>query len=124
MLNREMQFLVRWFGILTVLGAVLPCCGSVTQSKNENLALRLAVPDGEDPALFWFGVAKRTLTVTPSGGDATTVDWKDGGSREISLRAGDKLTFQGADEKGRLLVEGEAVVGEEKSLTIPLRRVL
>ena len=127
MRKKVVRLLFPWFSFLTCLGlagSLLTGCGSVTQSKSERLVLQLGVPAGEDPSLFWFGVTKKTLRIGGEHGDPTTVPWQEGQTPELSLREGDKIEFIGSDTSDRVLVSGEARVGGEKSLTIPLRRVL
>ena len=126
LLNPLVLFFVRWFAILTFCGlgsATLQCCGSMTQSKNDALAVELALPSGEDASLFWFGVTKRALKLSPEKGDPTTLAWESGQNLEMDLHEGDKIEFLGSDDKGRLLVTGDVTVGSEKKATIPLRRV-
>jgi len=110
--------------VFAALGTALVACGSLTRGANSSLGVSLQVPSGEDPALFWYGVTQKTLTVTPDGADPTTVPWVQGQSPAVELRQGDHLTFAGTDAAGQLVVSGETNVGEEKNITIPLRRVL
>lgn len=127
MLNPQFQNFARRYAILTALlatGAASVACGSLTQSANPSLGVSLQLPAGEDPALFWYGVTQKSLTVAPDGGDSTTVPWSEGQKPSVDLRQGDRITFTGADSAGQVVVTGETTVGEEKNVTIPLRRVL
>jgi hypothetical protein len=120
MLNPVVRILAFWCAILTLLTA----CGSLTHSANDSLGVKLQLPDGEDPTSFWIGVSQKALTVTPDGGDATTIPWVEGQSPGVELHQGDRLSFAGSNQEGQVLVTGETTVGEEKNVTIPLRRVL
>lgn len=120
MLNRVVHFSVLGFVVFTLLTG----CGAVTQSKNRDLSLNLEIPQGEDPALFWFGVTQKTLRVGDGKGDPEIVTWQEGQSQAVDVREGDTVEFLGADDKGRVLVAGEATASGEKTLSIPVRRVL
>lgn len=127
MRNLSIQKLDRRFIFLTVLVfafATLQGCGSVTRGKEEPLQISLQVPAGEDPEFFWYGVQTKTLRIVPKDGEAKDLPWDSGSKLEIDLREGDKLEFLGTDHSGLLLVTGNTVVGEEKKITIELRRVL
>lgn len=127
MLHSPVRNLARWFNFYVLFCAVLvllPCCGSVTQSKNQNLTVRLVVPEGENPDLFWYQVTHKTLQVRSGNGDPVTVEWREGQNPAVEIHEGDQIEFLGADDRGRVLVTGTATANGEKTLTIPLRRVL
>lgn len=127
MLHSALGKLYRWFTFFlgcALLAGTLQCCGSVTQGEGGGLELSLALPSGEDPALFWYGVSTRSLKVTPDSGDSREFPWQEGGRVEVDLQKGDQLEFSGKDDQGRLLVSGQARVSGEKKDTIPVRRVL
>jgi hypothetical protein len=125
--NPLVRKFAHWCAIVTFavsMAGALQACGSLTQSENGALGLHLGIPEGEDPALFWYGVSQKTLTVAPTDGDPTTLPWSEGQAPGVELRKGDHLTFSGKDAGGQVLVTGESTVGEEKDVTIPLHRVL
>jgi hypothetical protein len=120
LLNPLVRFLAPWCAILTLLTA----CGSLTHSANDSLGVNLQLPDGEESTSFWIGVSQKTLTVTPEGAGPTTIPWVEGQNGGVELHQGDRISFAGSDQAGRVVVAGETTVGEEKNVTIPLRRVL
>ncbi len=128
MLHREVGKLTRrcvlWF-VLSFCVATLQCCGSpLTRGETDGLEVSLAAPAGEDSTMFWYGVRTKALRITPDQGEPREIPWEAGSVAKADLREGDRLEFLGTDEAGRLLVTGEARVGEEKKITIALRRVL
>jgi hypothetical protein len=103
--------------------ALLTGCGLVTRSETT-LELALELPAGEDPALFWYGVEKRTLQLRPGERDVQEVAWAGGARVEAKVDSGDSVQFLGSDGSGRILVKGQGVVAEKKKATIRLERVL
>lgn len=125
MINREFRFLALRFTVFTALLAALPCCGLVTRGKNQSLSLNLQVPASENPGDFWFGVTQKSLRVSEATArDGVVVPWQEGQAPDVDIREGDRIEFFGIDDGGRVLVTGEVTAAGEKSLTIPLRRVL
>lgn len=128
MLQDQHFGLYRRFSFLTffVLASLtLQCCGlGLTQGKTDGMEVFLEIPEGEEPSLFWYGVHKKVLRWKPARGTEQVVTWENGLKADWELREGDKIEFLGTDEAGRLVITGEARVGEEKKATIPLRRVL
>jgi hypothetical protein len=113
-----------WLFFFTILAfaAALTSCGSLTHGKESPLELSLAIPPGEDPQLFWYGVQKKALKV--DSGREEEIPWEPGKTSDVGLKEGDKIVFLGTDSGGQLLVTGEATISQEKKATIPLRRVL
>lgn len=129
MFNRAVRFLTHRFAFFLLAGfafAFLHCCGAATKEEaDDGLAISLEIPAGVDPSIFWLGVQKKTLRVGgEEEGEAREYAWESGSRWRQDLRAGEKIEFLGSDEAGRLVVAGDAVVTEEKKITIPLRRVL
>ncbi len=123
---RNEKKLIHWCLIFTfwMVFTTLQGCGSVTRGEEEALQISLQVPSSENLEFFWFGVQSKTLRITTKDGEVKDVAWDSGAKTELDLREGDKLEFRGTDHGGLLLVTGEAVVSEEKKVTIELRRVL
>jgi len=113
-----------FFVCLVLSSLTFQACGQITQSKSSSLEVSLAIPEGEEPSLFWFGVERKTLRWKPGKGETKEVAWGSGESNQWDINEGDKIEFLGFDSSGRLLIAGELTVGEEKKVTIPLRRVL
>ncbi len=127
MLQDQGSKLYRWFSFLTlavVVALTLQCCGRVTRGGNTPLEIELALPQGEDPSLFWLGVQTRVLRWKPQKGEPREMSWEAGAKNQWELEEGDRIEFLGTDSQGRLVVSGEVTVGAEKKATIPLRRVL
>lgn len=111
------------FGACVVV--TLQCCGSgVTRGSGKALQVALQIPEGEDPDLFWLGTRDRKLRWHPQKGDAREIEWAPGSTVGWEAREGDRIAFEAQDASGRTVVDGVAPVGEEKNVTIPLRRVL
>ena len=116
------KILTFWLIAFTFL--TFPGCGKESLGKNcDPLRISVQIPAGEHPDLFWFGVEQKILQVK-KGNDLVSHPWVSGQAVDLGLEEGDELTFLGSDREGRLLVTGEAVVGEEKLVSIQLRRVL
>lgn len=127
MLQKQGQFLYHRFSFLLFMvmaTLTLQCCGKLTEQKPDSLDLTLAVPHGEDESLFWIGVEKKVLTWKPINGDIRQALWVPGSKVKWAPAEGDKVEFQGIDGEGRVIIAGEAIVGEKKMATIVLRRVL
>lgn len=111
--------------MIAVVAATLQCCGNgVTRSESGRLKVELQVPEGEDKDLFWLGTGSKKLRWLPQDSAAAEVDWTAGEAVEWNTREGDRIAFEARDAAGRVVVDGSAAVGEEKIVTIPLRRVL
>lgn len=114
----------RWqMGLGMLLTVALVACGSGSPAS-DGLELALAIPSEESADVFWFGVERREITIKENDPKARTLVWATGLQVEEDLRRGDRIVFRGFDGRGRLVVWGEAVVGEEKTVSVPLRRVL
>jgi hypothetical protein len=128
MVQVRLHRIYRRFSFLTfMIGAALTlqCCGQgVTRSKTGSLEIFLQLPQGEDPSLFWYGVHSKSLRWIPEKGTSQEERWEIGTKAPWDPSEGDLIEFLGKDESGRLVVTGEAKVGEEKKVTLPLRRVL
>lgn len=119
------SLLSRWskvFTLMVVLVLALSSCGRMTRS--ESLEVFLALPEGEDPGRFWFAVETRSIQVRNGKGETTNFPFAEGAPIQVDLKKGDRIVFAGVDHQGRLLVTGEASVGDEKKISVPLRRVL
>ena len=123
--QRMVQILLRWCAKFTGLALALHlvACGVVTQSEKP-LTISLQLPPESDPELFWYDVSSRTLRVHSEKKGDTEIAWNTGGRVEADLREGDRVYFVGADEQGRVRVEGSADVGPEKKVNIPVHRAL
>ncbi|MGZ3696288.1 MAG: hypothetical protein ACXWQO_20025 [Bdellovibrionota bacterium] len=114
--------LYHWFSILLV-GLALCGCGSKEHGASEALSVSLELPAGESE-LFWYGVEAKKLVVMREGKAIVESTWNQGQSLPCELNTGDELTFTGFDGNGRAVILGTARVGEEKKVSIPLRRIL
>ena len=117
------KFLSLGFSILALF--TLTGCGKPLGAGDgrEPLRVIVAIPPGEIPELFWFGVQDKRIQVN-RGGSVESASWSPGQTLEIDLTEEDTLIFLGQDSEGRLLVTGEALVGKAKLVSIPIRRVL
>jgi hypothetical protein len=110
---------------LVAIAVTFQCCGNgVTRSESERLKVVLQLPEGQDKDLFWVGASSRILRWVPQKGGSAEIDWTAGASVDWDTREGDRIAFESRDGAGRVVVDGSAVVGQEKNVTIPLRRVL
>lgn len=114
--------LYHWFSIL-VVAALLSACGRGEHGASDALSVSLQVPAGESE-LFWYGVEGRRLKVSRAGKILQETAWNSGQALDLALEAGDELVFEGLDSDGRVVISGQASVGEEKKVSIPLRRIL
>lgn len=121
---RIQSFYLRTLFCTVFLAIFLSACGKQVNDPSEELQIRLELPAGEMPEIFWYGVDRRELEISRSGETIGMWDWKEQGRIEVETEAGDRLGFRGFDHSGRVLVEGSATVDEEKKISIPLRRVL
>lgn len=111
--------------LIAAIAVTLQCCGSgVTRGESDRLKVELRVPEGEDRELFWVGAESKKLRWLPQRAAVAEVDWTGGKSVDWDTREGDRIAFEARDAAGRVVVDGSAAVGEEKIVTIPLRRVL
>jgi hypothetical protein len=110
--------------ILLIIGAalwlMLSACGKGPEA--DALRVRLELPAGQDPEVFWFGLDRKELTLTGENG-TRRLDWRPGSYAEVDARAGEEITFSAYDAGGEARVRGEARVGQEKSVTIPVRQL-
>lgn len=114
--------LYHWFCIL-LLGALISGCGHGERAASDVLGVNLELPAGESE-LFWYGVETRKISVAREGKILQETAWNQGQILSCDLKAGDELIFTGLDGAGRTLVTGTVRVGEEKKVSIPLRRIL
>ncbi len=116
--------LVKILSLWTIVFLTVPGCGKSPEEKDSNaLRVQLQMPSGETQDLFWFGVERKVLQIKGEK-ETNSYLWASGGSLDIAVEEGDVVNFFGFDKDGRLLVTGEATVGEGKNVSIPLRRVL
>jgi len=99
------------------LWLMLSACGAAPAA--DALVVRLSAPDGEQTESFLEGFTRRELTVEKEG-KVETIAWLQGSTAELKFDAGAKITFSAYDEAGVRRVGGEAIVGTEKLVTIPL----
>lgn len=119
--NRRKK-LYHWFCIL-LLGAAISGCGRGEHAASDALGVNLELPAGESE-LFWYGVETKRISVAREGKILQETAWNQGQTLSCDLKVGDELTFTGFDGTGRTLVIGTVRVGEEKKVSIPLRRIL
>lgn len=111
--------------LLTVVAALwlmLTGCGSAVDPAGE-LTVSLQVQTERDLPTFWFNLDRRELTVEGRG-ETRTIAWVPGQEAAIKAEAGDKITFSAYDPSGQRGAGGEAIVGKEKRVVIPVREVL
>lgn len=103
--------------LVATLWLTLSGCGS--PADGDALVVRLSAPNGEEAETFLAGFERRELTLE---GDksAETIPWIPGSRAELKADAGQKITFSAYDELGRRRVGGEATVGEEKVVILPI----
>lgn len=100
-------------------------CGSLEGGKSaakDRLKIQLQIPADEDPEYFWSDVSVKKLQI--QGRDAQEILWTSGSIVELEIDSGDSVIFRGLDTQGNLLVTGQAQVSQEKTLTIPVAKVL
>lgn len=107
----------------TILWLSLTACGKLPAGNNEVLSITLQIPNNEDPELFWYGLEQKTLTLEYKG-ERREYSWGSGQAVSAETHDGEKITFSAFDAVGDLRVTGEATVGKEKRVSVPLRRVL
>lgn len=111
--------------VLTACSLAAVGCGRKEEGqKRDALSVSLQLPEGEQPDLFWYGVEKRSMVLERDQNPVREWIWQDGTGLNIEVDAEDQIRFRGLDRQGRILVEGTALVGKEKKISIPLRRVL
>jgi hypothetical protein len=106
--------------ILLTFGAslwlMLSACGTNPQ---DALVVAVQLPAEANPETFWFGLDRRELTIEGEG-DPRTVAWSQGGTAEVSAKAGEKITLTAYNSANQVIVRGEARVGKQKRVTIPV----
>jgi hypothetical protein len=109
---------------ITVTGFCLGCgsIGGGKGSTKDRLKIELRIPSEEDPEVFWSDVNVKKLQI--QGRNSQEMLWTTGSIIELETDAGDSLSFRGYDDQGTLLVSGQAEVSEEKTVTIPVVKVL
>lgn len=114
--------MIHW-RIILLLSLALFSCGRTDRGSGDSLQVILEVPPTMDSRVFWSGVENRVLLLQRAG---TTVPetYPGSGNIDISCNEGDWLRFEGRSSMGELLVDGQARVGKEKKLSIPLHRRL
>jgi hypothetical protein len=114
--------LYHWFCILLVVTS-FSACGEREHGASDALTVSLELP-ADEAELFWYGVDARKISVLREGKVVKESTWNSGENVDYELEEGDELHFMGFDESGRLIVDGTAVVGPEKKVSIPLHRIL
>ena len=122
----KVKTLYQWFSILVIcLPLVLAMgCGRGKHDASDALQVDLALPEGVQSEVFWFGVERKVLRVEKQGKSPKELPWNSNQTLELDLDADDRLIFQGYDSESRIVVLGDAKVGKDKNIMIPLRRVL
>lgn len=111
----------RWFYLYPICVLLLAACGG--ERAEDALQVQVVAVGEESRELFWFGVIRKEVEVRGQEG-SWVLPWEEGVWHNEPLREGDTLQFRGFDEAGRLLVVGEVVIGPEKRISIPIRRLL
>ena len=106
----------------TILWLTLTACGKAS-GESDSLSINLQIPQGEDPELFWYGLDRKLLTLEHEG-ERREYPWASGQNLSVETREDEKITFSAYDSVGDLRITGEATVGKEKRVSVPLRRVL
>lgn len=122
MAGKRQKKLYHWFCILLV-GLTLSACGRPEHSASDGLVVTLEVPAGESE-LFWYGVNSRKISILRKGEVLKESTWNSGETVDIDVEEGDEIHFMGFDDYGRQLIDGSTIVGAEKKVSIPLRRIL
>ncbi|RZA02532.1 MAG: hypothetical protein EOP11_16655 [Proteobacteria bacterium] len=104
----------------SALWLMLSACGSATAPENA-LTISIELPEGETDD-FWLGVEKRTLTFEKEG-ERREIAYAPGSSADLPCDEGEKITFSGFTAEGILIVAGQAVVGPQKRVSIPVKLV-
>lgn len=121
MASWSVKKLYRWLYLYPICALALVGCGK--ERAADALQVQVAVVGEESHELFWFGVVRKEVEIRGREG-SWVVPWQAGAWHNEPLREGDSLQFRGFDEAGRLLVSGDATIGPEKRISIPIRRVL
>ena len=109
------------FILCTLFPIFLVACGKGGDASKA-LSVNLAIPADYTEANFWLGVTQKKLIVEPKSGDKHELAW--GNAADMDLHKGDHLRFEGSGPSGDLLVFGEADVGDENTVSIPVQRAL
>lgn len=100
-------------------------CGAIKGDQSaakDRLKILLQIPSEEDPEYFWSEVSVKKLQI--NGRESQEILWTSGSIIELAIDSGDSVVFRGLDSQGNLVVTGQAQVSEEKTLTIPVVKVL
>lgn len=110
---------------LMTIAVILFSCGKLETivPGPGDLSIELQLPSSEDPGYFWDGVAKKTLRLKSESKDQE-IDWSLGSRIELEVSEGDVFEFSGFDTWGNQVVRGQATVGSEKRVIIPIEKVL
>jgi hypothetical protein len=69
----------QWCIFLTLILGTIPLfssCGKLARSASSEVAIHLALPEGENPELFWYGVQTKVLRVEKDGKEPMELPWQ------------------------------------------------
>lgn len=109
--------------LLFLLGGLMGC-GSKGGGASSALSISLVLPADSPEDLFWYGVSHKKLRYYRGTEFLGEHEWAAQGSYAFALEAGERVIFQAEDSQGRVLARGEAILAEEKNISIMLYRLL
>jgi len=121
---KRKKFLCILVGIFFI--QTLSSCGkleTIVGGASEPLHVQIALPEGSDPDLFWWGVNTKTLVWVKDGAAEKQFSLEALSSNEEDFSAPGLLRFEGKNQYGDLLVSGESRVNGQKQIFLLVQRV-
>ena len=109
--------------VLLLVGFTLLCVGC-GKSQNKDLRLRfISAESGFEKDALMLGVTEQSIAWISQSHGNRSFAWDGTSALPFSPEPGDHIRYTGS-ANGVTLVSGEAVVGSENPLIVPLRRAI
>lgn len=118
--------MIKYLFCTVILGCLVACGqaksnpeSNLSGSDNPGLRIVLQTPQGSDSELFWHSVSERSFFwKAPDSSEAVRIEASEITNFSFSEHSSGLLRFEGRNNDGELLVEGECNVEEEATQAI------